>query len=109
MTNSKYFELGVLLKAYRDYPDAQDQTRKMAQLLHEFLKENRLYANDALAALEFVDSDYVLGPADLTPIGQKLFEGRRNAFEKWLIANDNPGKPLSTRSLYNGLKKLMQE
>lgn len=106
MTNWTHMNLAMFLSAYRDYPDWQSQLRQQIQKLHEFLSENHLYANPDLAEMIQITDDFVLRTDDLTPDGQELFLGPRNAFERWLRANDNPERPLSMKSLENALKKI---
>lgn len=95
-----------LLFSYRSAPDWQPIIQRKMAVFLDFLFEHRLILPNLLDNQEERSGLYILYREDLTEEGQRLVRAPISALDKWLIANSNPAKPLSMRSLENGLKKV---
>lgn len=96
----------LFLNAYRNAPDWQERLQTDMAALVDFLHKHALLREGALDTSEARSGLFILRESDLTEDGLKLFHRPIGAYEKWLNANSNTNKPLSMRSLENGLKKV---
>ena len=106
MSDTVLVNTPLLLHAYRNTPDWQVRLQNDMAALVAFLHQNSLVRPGALLSSDERAGLFVLRETDLTEEGVQLFERPILAYDKWLTANGKPTKPLSMRSLENGLKKI---
>lgn len=105
--NWQYVDVGSLLQSYGKYPELQERVVFQFKMLLDFLTSEHLLVGPA-DEWKTRDIDKLqIFAADLTEEGRQLFSPPIDAFFKWLSANDRDArKPVSMRSLENGLKKI---
>ena len=106
MSSNLLLDIPALLHAYRNAPDWQVRIQNNMAAFVAFLHQHGLVRSGVLSSPDEEAGLFVLYTADLTDEGVQLFHRPILAVDKWLKANDNPTKPLSMRSLENGLKKI---
>ncbi|MCU0829645.1 MAG: hypothetical protein MUE52_20260 [Tabrizicola sp.] len=109
-TNWLYVCVKTLLEAYSKYDDWQSRTLTQFSMLLEFLVAERLLLGDLEEWKNKDIKSLRILASDLTEEGKALFSPPINAYFKWLKANDrDTRKPISMRSLVNGLKKVREQ
>ncbi len=106
-TNWLYVCVETLLESYSKYEDLQRRTVTQFSMLLEFLVAERLLIGDLKEWKNKEIKSLRIFASDLTDEGKTLFSPPVNAYFKWLAANGrDTRKPISMRSLMNGLKKV---
>jgi hypothetical protein len=106
-TNWLYACVETLLESHSKYDDLQSRTVTKFSMLLEFLVAERLLVGDLEEWKNKDIKSLRIFASDLTDEGKTLFSPPVNAYFKWLAANDrDTRKPISMRSLMNGLKKV---
>jgi hypothetical protein len=99
-----YWHLGLMLSAYENIPEFHDALLEKSRKLVAFLQANELAASDRLKASRGDNVDFVIDRSDLTFEGSRLFV--EDHVGRWLAANDNIDKPITTKRLETGLKRI---
>ncbi len=109
-TNWLHVCVKTLLESYSRYDDLQSRTVTKFSMLLEFLVAELLLVGDLEEWKNKDIKSLRIFALDLTDEGKALFSPPVNAYFKWLAANDrDTRKPISMRSLTNGLKKVRSQ
>jgi hypothetical protein len=109
-TNWLYACVKTLLESSSKYDDLQSRTVTKFSMLLEFLVAERLLVGDLEEWKNKDIKSLRIFASDLTDEGKTLFSPPVNAYFKWLASNDrDTRKPISMRSLINGLKKVRSQ
>lgn len=104
MKRTVFWHLGMMLSAYQNIPEFRDALLEKSRILLGFLKANELLISDRLKECIGDEGDFIIEDSDLTLEGQRLFTEQHVG--RWLAANDNISKPITSKRLESGLKKI---
>jgi hypothetical protein len=99
------WQLAPLLHSYRKIPEFQEKLLETSTILLSFLKEHKLLKSDRFINLVGNEKDFEIKFSELTEKGQQLFDDGH--VDRWLDANDDIRKPITTRRLETGLRKIL--